>query len=145
MRLRKPKGSDGNGNGVCRRSKILTYYPFLDVLQVGGRLQKAKLAFSERHPVLLPANHKVTELIITSEHLRLMHAGPTLVSASLFRRFRILGGRRVIRNVTSKCVTCRKVAAKPRPQIHGQLSANRVNPGSIFDCVGIDYAGPVLV
>ena len=40
---------------------------------------------------------------------------------------------------------CRKVAAKPAPQIHGQLPADRVNPGKVFDCMGIDYAGPVLV
>ena len=74
-----------------------------------------------------------------------MHAGPTLVSTSLSRRIRILGGRHVIWNVTSRCITCRKVAAKPKSQIHGQLPADRVNPGSVFDLVGIDYAGPVMV
>ena len=130
------------------RSRILPFHPFLDskgLLRVGGRLQKAEISFSERHPILLPGNHRITKLLITAEHLRLLHAGPTLTSASLSRRVTILGGRRAIRTITSQCVTCRKVAARPAPQIHGQLPADRVRPGQVFDCVGIDYAGPVLV
>ena len=40
---------------------------------------------------------------------------------------------------------CRKVAAKPSPQIFSQLPADCVNPGLVFDCVEIDYAWPLLV
>ena len=61
-----------NSKGVCHRSKHLTYHLFIndqDVVRVGVRLQKAKLAFFECHPVLLPTKHKVTELVIRSEHL----------------------------------------------------------------------------
>ena len=137
-----------NRKEISHKSKILTFNPFVDdqeIVRVGGRLQKAKLAFSERHPVFLPRNHKITELIIRSEHIRLMHAGPTLVSASLSRGFRILGGSRVIRDITGKCVICKKIIARPKPQLHGQLLADRVNPGPVFDRIGIDYAGPVMV
>ena len=41
-------------------------------------------------------------------------------------------------------MTCRRVASKPRPQIMGQLPSDRLNPGPIFDYVGVDYAGPIL-
>ena len=85
------------------------------------------------------------KLLVAAEHLRLLHAGPTLVSASLSRRFSILGGRRIIRAITSSCVTCRKVAAKPTPQLRGQLPADRLKSGQVFDCVGVDYAGPVSI
>ena len=51
--------------------------------------------------------------LITAEHLCIMHAAPTLVSASLSCRFTILGGRWIICTITSHCVICRKVAAKP--------------------------------
>ena len=67
------------------------------------------------------------------------------MSASLSHCFRILVGRCVIWNITSKCVTSRKVAAKPKPQIHGQLPADQLNPGSVFNHLGIDYTGPVMV
>ena len=67
------------------------------------------------------------------------------MSASLSRRFCILNSRRAIRSIVRSCVTCRKVAARPSPQIFGQLPADRLNPRATFECVGIDYAGPVMV
>ena len=107
-----------NGKGLSTRSKILPFHPFLDergLLCIGERLQRERLPSGERHPVLLPGNHKIIGLLITVEHLRLMHAGPTLVSASLSHRFTVLGGRWIICTIASRCVTCRKVAAKPAP------------------------------
>ena len=74
-----------------------------------------------------------------------MLAGPTLASPSLSRLFLILGGRRVIRDITGKCVICKKIIARSKPQIHDELPADRVNPGPVFDRIGIDYAGAVMV
>ena len=131
-----------------RTSKILTFHPFLDskgLLRVGGRIHQADLQYSKRHPLLLPGIHTLTKLLIDSEHRRLLHAGPTLVSASLARRFCILNNRRVVRSIVRSCVKCRKIEAIPTPQILGQLLADRLKPGPVFDCVGIDYAGPVMV
>ena len=51
----------------------------------------------------------------------------------------------MIRAITSSCVTCRNVAAKPAPQLQGQLPVDRVKLGQVFDCVGADYAGPILI
>ena len=34
---------------------------------------------------------------------------------------------------------------KPQPQLLGQLPIERVTPGPVFDKVGVDYAGPVLI
>ena len=75
----------------------------------------------------------------------MLHAGPTLLSASLSQRYHIVGGRNVIRSVTRECVTCRRKAEKPQPQMLGQLPIERVTPGPVFQMVGVDYAGPVLV
>jgi hypothetical protein len=73
----------------------------------------------------------------------LLHAGPTLLSCSLNRRYHLIGGRKAVRTVTRACVTCRRVAAKPQEQIVGQLPAERVTPEFVFSRVGIDYAGPL--
>ena len=135
--------------GAFRQSsKLLKFHPFLDskgLLRAGGRISEARVPYAKRHPILLPGNHVFTELLIASEHRRLLHAGATLVSASLSRKFCILNGRRTIRSIIQRCVKCRKVAAKPKPQIFGQLPADRINPGPVFNCVGIDYAGPLLI
>ena len=84
----------------------------------------------------------LTKLIIRSEHIRLLHAGPTLVNSSLRRRFHIVGQRRAIRALTRACVTCRRTTARPQPQMTRQLPLVRVTPGIVF---GVDYAGPVYL
>ncbi len=84
-------------------------------------------------------------MTISTEHLRLLHAGPTLLGSSLNRRYHIIGGYKIIRSVTRKCFTCRRYAAKPLPQMLGQLPPERITSGSVFDKVGIDYDGPVMI
>ena len=129
-------------------SSLISRNPFLDdnkLLRVGGRQQLSQSSYESKHPLILHGSHKLTRVIIFTEHIRLLHAGPTLLASSLNRRYHIIGGYKVIRSVTRKCVTCRKYSAKPLPQMLGQLPPERITPGSVFDKVGIDYAGPVLI
>ena len=84
-------------------------------------------------------------MLIKHEHARLLHVGPTLVPASLARRFAIVGARQAVCDVARRCVICHRVAGKPRPQLLGGLPADRLRPGPVFDKVGVDYAGPILV
>ena len=128
--------------------RLLAFHPFVDakgLIRVGGRLEHSNEPFERKHPLILPGEHKFTRLIIRSEHLRLLHAGPTLVAASLARRFAIVGARKAVRDVTRSCVICRRVGGKPRPQLLGQLPPDRLRPGPVFDQVGVDFAGPVLI
>ena len=129
-----------------RSSPLIPLHPFLDadkLIRVGGREQNSNRAYSNQHPIILHGTHLVTRLIIRSEHTRLLHAGPTLLSCSLNRRYHLIGGRKAVRTVTRACVTCRRVAAKPQEQMMGQLPAERVTPDVVFSRVGIDYAGPL--
>ena len=133
---------------ISESSAILPFHPFIDpngLLRVGGRGQNSNLPYSTRHPIILHGKHTLTKLIVRSEHLRLLHAGPTLLTASLGRRFHIISGTKVIRSLTRGCTTCRRNAAKPQPQILGQLPKERVTPDIVFDKVGVDYAGPVYI
>ena len=81
-------------------------------------------------------------MIVRAEHLRLLHVGPTMLASSIGVSFHIVG---VIRDVTRACVSCRRYSTRPQPQIMGQLPIERVTPGTIFEKVGIDYAGPIHV
>ncbi|CAG7646258.1 unnamed protein product [Allacma fusca] len=81
-------------------SNIKSLNPFLDqelVLRVGGRLDKANIAGDKKFPILLPRRHSFTNLVILSEHLRLLHGGPQAVQSSLSARFWILNSRDAIR------------------------------------------------
>ena len=104
-----------------------------------------KLSFAKRYPMILPRHHRMVELLIVHEHLRLLHAGPTLVSASLAQRFCIVRGRCTIHAKIRECVTCKRVEAKPKPQLLGQLPFARLKTGDVFSNTGVDYAGPIYI
>ncbi len=134
---------------LSKSSSLLPLQPFLDssnILRVGGRRQLSQTSnYQSRHSVILHGKHQITRLIILDEHQRLLHAGPTLLTASLSRRYHIIGGRQVVRSVTRKCTICRRYTSKPKPQMLGQLPVERITPGTVFVNVGVDYAGPVLI
>ena len=95
------------GNVQPTRSRLLPFRPFLDqdgLLRVGGRQKLSRRQYQSRHPVILSGKSKFTKMLIQAEHLRLLHAGPTFVAASLARRFHILGGQRAIPAITRSCV-----------------------------------------
>ena len=49
------------------------------------------------------------------------------------------------RSTCSKCVTCRKAAAKASSQLLGQLPSARVEPNYVFLHTGMDFAGPFSI
>ena len=65
--------------------------------------------------------------------------------ASLCRRYHIIGCRNAVRSITRKCITCRKTTVKPRTQLLGQLPPERITQSSVFENVGVDYAGPFYI
>ena len=127
---------------------LVHYFPYTHSstrIRMGGRQEHSKLSFSKHHPIILHGKHPLTKLLIWSEHRRLLHGGPTLVITSLSRRFHIINSRKTIRSVVRQCVTCRRQAVKPQPQLLGQLPSKRITPESVLERVGMDYAGPFLV
>ena len=135
------------GNEISN-GPLLALHPILDekgLMRVGGRLSQSSEPYDRRHPIIVPGRHDLTKLMVRYEHSRILHAGPTLVAASLARRYAIIGARKVIRDVTRSCLSCRRVAGKPCTQLLGQLPADRLRPGLVFDRVGVDYAGPVFI
>ena len=100
-----------------------------------------KLSYSKVHPIILHGNHPITKLVIQSEHLRLLYAGP-IQMISLNQRFHVTGLRRTVRSITRQCVICKRQSLKPHDQLLGQLSLEWVTPASVFEKVGVDYTGP---
>ncbi len=128
-----------------RSSSLKSLDPILDssgLLRIGGRQEALEKPYDKIHPIILIGKHPITKLIIWAEHLRLMHAGPTLVHASLSRRIHIIGGRRSIRDITRQCVICRKYSATPQTQRMGNLAIERITPDPPFNKIGVDCAGP---
>ena len=130
---------------VPSSSPLVSLNPFLDgddLLRVGGREAYSQRSYEARHPLIIHAKHPIVALLVRFEHIRLLHAGPLLLSTSLSRRYHIVRGRSFVRSITRACVICRR-RSRPQRQMMGQLPAERVTSGSVFDKVGVDYAGPV--
>ena len=130
---------------ILLSSSLISLSPFLDgrgMLRVGGREAYSQRLYDERHPLIIHAKHPISTLLIRCEHMRLLHAGPALLATSLGHRYHLVKGRSLIRSITRACVVCRR-RSRPHPQKMGQLPAERVAPGSVFNKIGVDYAGPI--
>ena len=83
--------------GIISKGPLVALNPIIDsdgLLRVGGQLQNSKLPSKYIHLIIIYGNHPVTKLIAHSEHLRLLHAGSTLLHSSLNLRFHIIGIRK---------------------------------------------------
>ena len=134
-------------NNMClpNNSVLKALNPFLDsfgIIRVGGRISNAELCYSRVHPIILHGKHPITKLIIASKHCQMLHAGPSLLSASISLRFHVINLRKTVRMITHDCIICKRYTGKTASQLQGQLPQERLTPGPIFERVGVDYAGP---
>lgn len=136
-----------NKNIVSNSSGILSLNPFLEnnVLRVGGRIQNSDISYHKKHPAILHNKHKLTELIMRNEHIRLLHCGPQQLLNSVRERFWPISGRNLARQITHKCVICFKAKPKPYDFLMGNLPSERLTPSSPFLNTGCDYAGFFLI
>jgi hypothetical protein len=133
---------------VAGNSCLKTLHPFIDkegLLRVGGRLRHSALPYQTIHQMILPANHHFSKLVVSAEHIRLLHAGPQLLIASLREKYWIPRIRNAVKTVIHQCLTCYKLKAQATQQLMGELPAARVQPSRPFLTTGVDYAGPVLL
>ncbi|XP_055848210.1 uncharacterized protein LOC129913509 [Episyrphus balteatus] len=131
---------------LSKKSQLITLSPFLDgngLIRVRGRLENADVPYDMKHPIILPRDHHVCNLIIDKAHKETLHGGTSLVLNTLRNNFWILDGKRVVTREIHKCVICAKHRAATTQQLMGALPAPRVNLTRPFTHVGIDYAGPI--
>lgn len=129
-------------------SKLKALFPFVDAngtLRVGGRLHNSNQPYDVRHPVILSKDHRYTNLLLSEVHLRNLHAGPTLMIATLNQSYWIVGCQTVVRAYVANCTRCCRMKAKTATQLMGSLPSVRTNPARPFVHCGVDFAGPILV
>ncbi|GFY64945.1 integrase catalytic domain-containing protein [Trichonephila inaurata madagascariensis] len=131
------------------KSPLRSLHPFIDehgLVRVGGRLQNSQLRFNSKHPIILPSQHTISELLIKEQHIAPLHAGPTLLAHVLRQSHWIVGSRKLINKCIRKCLKCNKFKISTTiPQLMGNLPKHRVMLERPFFSFGIDYAGPVLI
>ncbi|GFV67163.1 integrase_H2C2 domain-containing protein [Trichonephila clavipes] len=81
------------------KSPLRFLHPSIDehgLVRVGGRLQNSQLRFNSRHPIILPSQRAISELLIKEQHLAHSHVGPTLLAHVLRQSHWIVGSRKLI-------------------------------------------------
>lgn len=130
------------------KSRILSLTPFIDtegLIRVGGRLEHSTFSFGKKHPILLPAKHKLTSLFFEQEHKRLLHPGPNLLLSSIRQTFWPILGRNLARKTVRNCVKCFRFNPITQRQLMGDLPTERLTVMPPFHAVGVDYAGPLMI
>ncbi|XP_062711250.1 uncharacterized protein LOC134289447 [Aedes albopictus] len=136
------------GTPVARNSPLRWYNPQMDengILRVGGRLAHSEESPRTKHPIVLPARHALTELILQHHHQMYLHAGPQLLLGTVRQRYWPLGGRNLARKVVHQCQRCFRAKPSAMQQQMGELPAARVTVSRPFSKAGVDFFGPVYL
>ncbi|XP_066592932.1 uncharacterized protein [Prorops nasuta] len=131
--------------GELKGNRLSFFCPFIDnkdLLRIGGRLEKADIQFSAKHPIILPSRHHVTDLIIRECHIRNHHAGIQTTLGILRQKFWILDGKNQVRHIIRKCIRCIRFRADTNTYQMANLPKVRIQDARPFKSVGIDYCGP---
>jgi hypothetical protein len=132
---------------VPRDSSLYKLDPFLSdgILRVGGRLTRASIPDAMKYPILLPYKCHLTSLIIRSIHMKLAHAGRVHVLAQLREMYWVIHANSAVRQVISRCVTCRRLRNPVMEQKMADLPTERTSDGPPFTYTGVDFFGPFMI
>lgn len=114
-------------------------------MRVGGRLGLSQFSYNKKHPIILHNNNTLTKLIMRSQHIRLLHAGPQLLLSATREQYWPIHGKSLANRILRECVTCFRAKPKTHIPIMGNLPTSRVTPSPPFHTTGIDYAGPFAI
>ena len=81
---------DLKGVGLARSLFKLNPVLVDGTIRVGGRLQNARVSFDQKHPIILPHSHHVTDLVIRHYHKELHHVGASHIWTALRQRFWVI-------------------------------------------------------
>ncbi|XP_055623472.1 uncharacterized protein LOC129766899 [Toxorhynchites rutilus septentrionalis] len=136
------------GETIPRKSPLRWYNPYIStdgLIRVGGRLKHSKESEDKKHPIVLPARHHFTRLIIRHYHEKLLHAGPQLLLGAIRLRYWSLGGRNLARYTVHHCQKCYRSKPSAIQQFMGELPSARVTVSRPFSRTGVDYFGPLYL
>ena len=112
----------------------------------GGRLSNAEIAYTTKHPILLPKDHYFTKLVILRAHERVLHNGVRETLTELRSMFWIIRGRSVVKLIIRQCTVCLRYEGKPYNIVSPPpLPEFRVREQPPFIYTGVDFAGPLHV
>ncbi len=135
------------GQEISRRSKLYRLNPYIadGVMRVGGRLKNSSLSMNQKHPVLLPREGHITQLIISHFHKQVQHQGRgQTLNQIRIQGYWILGGSSAVATFIRSCIHCRRLRRPVEEQKMADLPEDRVEPSPPFSFCGMDCFGPFV-
>lgn len=133
---------------INHRSHLRSLNPFLDkngILRVGSRIAYSGVSYNSKFPIILPAKHRLTQLIMSYYHLKYFHLGPQALLNTVRQMFWPISGRSLARKIVHQCVQCFKHRPILTEQLMGNLPVERVRIEPPFNKCGLDFCGPFLI
>ncbi|GFY01685.1 integrase catalytic domain-containing protein [Trichonephila clavipes] len=127
---------------LLKTSVILEFNPFLDtdeLIRVGGRLQKSKFSYLQKHPIILPAKHYFVNLTVRDSHEKVFHGDISETLLEIRERFWLIKVRQTVKNILKKCVPCKRFSSTSGVQVTTPLPGLCVEQSAPFSVVGIDF------
>ena len=101
---------------------------------------------AEKHPIILPSDHVVSELLVGHFHQKVHHQGRGItISEIRSGGFWILGLNRIVKRTIHRCILCRKLRGRVGEQMMADLPVDRLSPCPPFTNVGCDCFGPFKI
>jgi hypothetical protein len=126
-------------------TKYKKLHPYVKdgILVVTGRTEKwMDATWNKQYFILLPKEHRYSYLVALHEHNAVGHLAASSTIAKIRSKYWIIGIRRIVNSIVSKCVKCKIKFKQMAQQRMSTLPIERIKPSPAFQNVGIDYFGP---
>ena len=115
-------------------------------MRVDGRIWKSLVQQESQHPMLLPKDCKITNLIVSWCHDQVAHAGRGItINQVRMSGFWVIGLNIIVRSMISTCVRCKQLTGRFQQQKMADLPRDMMSEEAPFTFWGIDMFGPFVV
>ena len=139
--LKRDKSVDNDSN-------ILSLSPFLDsrgILCLESRISYLTHLSISSKPIILYAKDRFSVLLIKHFHTKFFHASHETVLNEIRQRYWMVGFRRAVKKIVSKCTICKFLRTKPsQPRMASLPDAHLGYRLRVFHHCGMDYFGPLV-
>ena len=98
------------------------------------------------NPIIFARGHQLVNLLLRYLHEKRAHCGYKILMYESRKRFWTVGVRNMAKQVTGKCMTCKKLRSQPLEQMMGQIPRLYIAAGfPAFSNTAIHMFGPLQI